>query len=111
MTYTFPAASIAAFGLTTGSPIAREIVLRYLAEWRHAKPLLNGNDILEMGIPPGPQVKQALQLCDPDLKAVNSKASPDRITPKSLAKVKVDGERVEAVLAPASWNVIQFGVA
>src|SRR3954467_13066718 len=33
-------------------------------------------------------VKQALQLGDPDLKAVNSKPSPDRIAPKPLAKVK-----------------------
>jgi len=55
-------------------------------------------------------VKQAQQLCDPDLKAVNSKAAPDRIAPKPLAKVKVAGETVEAVLPPASWNVIQLGV-
>ena len=55
-------------------------------------------------------VKQALQLCDPDLKAINSKASPDRIAPKPLAKVKASSERVEAVLAPASWNVIQLAV-
>ena len=55
-------------------------------------------------------VKQALQLCDPDLKAVNSKASPDRIAPRPLAKVKVTGGRVEAVLPPASWNVIQLAV-
>lgn len=55
-------------------------------------------------------VKQALQLCDPDLKAVNSKTSPDRIAPKPLAKVKANGERIEAVLAPASWNVIQLSV-
>ena len=55
-------------------------------------------------------VRQALQLCDPDLKAVNTKAAPDRISPKPLAKVKVDGQRVEATLAPASWNVIQLSV-
>ena len=55
-------------------------------------------------------VKQALQLCDPDLKAVNSKAVPDRIAPKPLARMKVAGEKVEAVLPPASWNVIQLGV-
>ena len=55
-------------------------------------------------------VKQALQLCDPDLKAANSKAQPDWIAPKPLAKVKVAGEKVEAVLPPASWNVIQLAV-
>ena len=55
-------------------------------------------------------VRQALQLCDPDLKAVNTKATPDRVSPKPLAKVKVDGQRVEATLAPASWNVIELSV-
>jgi alpha-N-arabinofuranosidase len=54
-------------------------------------------------------LKEALQLCDPDLKAVNSKAQPDRITPKPLSKVKAAGEKVEAVLPPASWNVIRLG--
>jgi alpha-N-arabinofuranosidase len=57
-----------------------------------------------------PALKQALQLCDPDLKAINSKAQPDRIAPKPLSRVKVEGERVQAVLAPASWNVIQLAV-
>jgi alpha-N-arabinofuranosidase len=56
-------------------------------------------------------MKQALQLCDPDLKAVNSKAEPDRIAPKPLTRVKAGGERVEVVLAPASWNVVQLAVA
>jgi alpha-N-arabinofuranosidase len=55
-------------------------------------------------------LKQALQLYDPDLKAVNSKAQPDRIAPKPLTKVQVAGETVEAVLPPASWNVIQLAV-
>ena len=55
-------------------------------------------------------VKQALQLCDPDLKAANSKAQPDRIAPKPLTKVKVAGEKLDAMLPPASWNVIQLAV-
>jgi alpha-N-arabinofuranosidase len=55
-------------------------------------------------------VRQALQLCDPDLQAVNTKAQPDRISPKPLAKVTVDGQRVAAMLAPASWNVIELTV-
>ena len=55
--------------------------------------------------------KQALQLGDPDLKAVNTKQNPDRVAPRSLASVRTDGERLEAVLAPASWNVIQLAVS
>ena len=54
-------------------------------------------------------VKQALQLCDPDLKAINSKDAPDRIAPKPLATARAKGEQLTAQLAPASWNVIQLG--
>jgi alpha-N-arabinofuranosidase len=53
-------------------------------------------------------VKQALQVCDPDLKAINSKDQPERIAPKPLAAVRVTGEKLSAKLAPASWNVIQL---
>jgi alpha-N-arabinofuranosidase len=59
----------------------------------------------------GLALKQALQLCDADLKAINSKAEPDRVRPQPLAGVKATGDRVEAMLAPASWNVIQLSVA
>jgi alpha-N-arabinofuranosidase len=55
--------------------------------------------------------KQALQLGDPDLKAVNTKQNPDRVAPRPLVSVRTDGERLEAVLAPASWNVIQLAVS
>jgi alpha-N-arabinofuranosidase len=56
-------------------------------------------------------VKQALQLCDPDLKAINSKDQPDRIAPKPLAAVRTTGEKLSARLPPASWNVIQLAAA
>ena len=55
--------------------------------------------------------KQALQLCDPDLKAVNTRQNPERIAPRPLTSVRIDGERLEATLAPASWNVIQLAVS
>jgi alpha-L-arabinofuranosidase len=56
-------------------------------------------------------VKQALQLCDPDLKAINTKDAPDRIAPKPLTAVSADGEKISARLAPASWNVIQLAAS
>ena len=56
-------------------------------------------------------VKQASQLCDADLHAINTKQNPDRVAPRILAAVRVDGERLEATLAPASWNVVQLAVA
>jgi alpha-N-arabinofuranosidase len=56
-------------------------------------------------------VREALQLRDPDLKAANTKEQPDRVAPRPLAKVQTRGDRVEATLAPASWNVIQLSVS
>jgi alpha-N-arabinofuranosidase len=56
----------------------------------------------------GLSLKQAVQLHDADLKAINSKDQPDRVTPRPLGSVRVNGDRLEATLAPASWNVIEI---
>ncbi|MHB8683984.1 MAG: hypothetical protein ACYC9X_06655, partial [Dehalococcoidia bacterium] len=40
----------------------REIMLRYLGEWRNARPLLSGLDLIRIGVPEGPQVHRGLQL-------------------------------------------------
>jgi alpha-N-arabinofuranosidase len=53
-------------------------------------------------------VEEALQLCDPDLEAVNTRDDPDRIGPVPLDGVTVEGERLCATLAPASWNLIRL---
>lgn len=37
------------------------IVLRYLNEWRHVKPRLNGRDLASLGIPQGPRVGLLLE--------------------------------------------------
>ena len=56
-------------------------------------------------------VEQALQLQDADLKAVNTKAQPHRVKPRTLDRVRVEGGDVRAMLAPASWNVIRVKVS
>ncbi|MDE3094596.1 MAG: CCA tRNA nucleotidyltransferase [Chloroflexota bacterium] len=58
----YPRAAIGAYARTTGNAIAREIMLRYLEEWRDARPILSGRDLIEMGVPEGPQVQRGLQL-------------------------------------------------
>ena len=58
----------------------------------------------------GLAVKQALQLCDADLKAINSRDNPDRVQPQPLRAVKAAQDRLEATLAPASWTVIQLTI-
>ncbi len=53
-------------------------------------------------------VSQALELRDDDLKAVNSKAAPQRIKPAPLTGVGSDGRKLRMTLAPASWNMIRL---
>ena len=52
-------------------------------------------------------VEQALQLHDADLKAVNTRAHPDRVKPSALDGVRTEGNTLTATLQPASWNVIR----
>ena len=40
---------------------ARHNLRRYIREWRHVRPLLNGRDLAGMGISPGPQVGVLLE--------------------------------------------------
>jgi alpha-N-arabinofuranosidase len=58
---------------------------------------------------PGLSVEEAVELRDRDLEAVNSKEDPDRIKPAPLDGVSVEGHRLRATLAPASWNLIRLG--
>lgn len=58
----FPVAAVAARAAVEPDPIARQLTLRYLAEWRHVKPMLRGDELIEMGVPSGPQVQRGLQL-------------------------------------------------
>lgn len=58
----FPTAAILAFSAATDDAVAGQLALRYVDEWRHIKPLLNGDDIIEIGVPSGPQVHRGLQL-------------------------------------------------
>ena len=53
-------------------------------------------------------VEEALELRG-DLEAVNSKDDPERIRPMPLDGVTVEGNRLRATLAPASWNLIRLG--
>jgi alpha-N-arabinofuranosidase len=56
----------------------------------------------------GLAVDQALTLHDADLRAANTKESPDRIKPAPLEAATVEESHVRAALPPASWSVIQL---
>jgi alpha-N-arabinofuranosidase len=57
------------------------------------------------------EVTAAHQLCDGDLKALNTKDQPERIKPAPLKSIETRGAELRATLAPASWNVIRCGCA
>jgi len=52
--------AITANSLATDSPIARQHIRLFLSKLRYVKPALNGNDLKQMGIVHGPQIKEIL---------------------------------------------------
>lgn len=54
-------AAVAAFALVGPRSRARRRAERYLSEWRYARPSLKGGDLLELGIPEGPEVGALLE--------------------------------------------------
>ena len=48
---------------------------------------------------------------DRDLDAANTKDEPERIRPSPLENVALEGERLRALLPPASWHVIRLAPA
>ena len=50
-----------AAAMRLAEPVVGERVGRYLSEWWSVAPLLRGNDLLELGVPSGPAVGEALR--------------------------------------------------
>jgi tRNA nucleotidyltransferase (CCA-adding enzyme) len=53
--------AVAAFALVAPHSPARQRAERYLREWRYARPSLKGGDLLELGIPQGPEIGALLE--------------------------------------------------
>ncbi len=66
-------------------------------------------DVMAQGFP-GLSLEAATTLSDRDLAAVNTGSAPDRVKPAALTGVSVNGERIQAALPPASWNVLRLVV-
>ena len=54
--------AIIANSLACDSPVARQNLNYFLNRLRYVKPSLNGDDLVRMGIAPGPQIKEILHL-------------------------------------------------
>jgi len=55
-----PPAAARAIAAMAGAP-ARRIILDYLERGRHIKPVLNGDDVIALGVPRGPEVGDVLR--------------------------------------------------
>jgi len=58
----YSALAIQANALASESPIAHQYLNLYLNKLRYVKPLLNGEDLKKMGIPPGPNIGEILSI-------------------------------------------------
>jgi tRNA nucleotidyltransferase (CCA-adding enzyme) len=56
----FSAIAIQANAVTSESPVASRQLNLYLRKLRYVKPMLNGEDLQNMGIPAGPEIKEVL---------------------------------------------------
>ena len=54
--------AITASLLASDSPVAREHIQQFLAKLRYTRATLSGNDLIKMGIAPGPGIKEILNL-------------------------------------------------
>lgn len=73
---------------------------RHLDEAMPLEVVLAGFDALQLG--------EALQLRHRDLDATSTRERPDEVAPMPLTDVAAHAGRVEATLAPVSWNVIRL---
>jgi alpha-L-arabinofuranosidase len=57
------------------------------------------------------RVDSAVGIHDADLEAINTKDTPDRIRPAPLEGVALSGDRLTAILPPASWTMINLEIS
>jgi len=48
---------------------------------------------------------------DDDPEATNTMEQPDRVVPRTLPDLKVDGGRLSVELAPLSWNMVRVAAS
>ncbi|MDG4766814.1 alpha-N-arabinofuranosidase [Solwaraspora sp. WMMD406] len=60
---------------------------------------------------PGYQLAERCVLTDPDVRAANTSARPDRVRPRSVSGAAVDQGRLEVALPPVSWSMLRLAKA
>jgi alpha-N-arabinofuranosidase len=51
---------------------------------------------------------EAVTITDTDLSAVNTEATPNRVVPKQLEDVTLEGGSLCVVLPPVSWSMVRL---
>jgi alpha-N-arabinofuranosidase len=51
---------------------------------------------------------EAVTISDPDVSATNTEANPNRVVPKALEDVTLEGGSLCAVLPPVSWSMVRL---
>jgi tRNA nucleotidyltransferase (CCA-adding enzyme) len=54
--------AITAHAIASDSPVVRQHMNRFLSRLRYIRPALTGDDLMRLGIPPGPQIKEVLTM-------------------------------------------------
>jgi tRNA nucleotidyltransferase (CCA-adding enzyme) len=84
-----------ALGVAGQDSNSGRVIIGYQREWRHVRTFINGDDLLEMGMEPGPEIGRILnQLLDARLDGVVSDESEEMALLKELINsqpAEIDG--------------------
>ena len=56
------------------------------------------------------RLREARQFHHVDLNAMNTRDNPDRVAPVPLSDVRIEAERIDVTLTPASWTMLRLEV-
>jgi alpha-N-arabinofuranosidase len=68
-------------------------------------------DVVLRGFGQDRRIVTALQVSNPNFKAVNSKDEPNNVAPQPIKSIAIEGHTIKARLPPGSWSVIVTAAA
>ena len=68
-------------------------------------------EVVLRGFGPDRSIVTALQVSNPNFKAVNTKDEPNNVAPQPIKSIAMQGHTLKAKLAPGSWSVIVTAAA
>jgi alpha-N-arabinofuranosidase len=68
-------------------------------------------DVVLRGFGQDRRIVTALQMSNPNFKAVNTKDEPNAVIPQPIKTIGIENHAIKARLAPGSWSVIVTSAA